>query len=552
LVTAIDTHDVTNQSPVFTGANLFTSDPALAGLVEGAPRSVLIQLAEHGRIWGSADILELGRLANHSPPILRTHDPQGRRIDMVEFHPAYHALMRRSIASGLHCSQWQTDGDEAPMRATVRAARLYMAAAADSGHLAGITSTNAAVAALGHTPVLAETWVPRIMSRRYDQTQQQPESKAGLTIAVAITEKQGGVDLQLNTTEARDSGDGTWALTGHKWFVAAAASDGMIVLAQTIDGLSAFLVPRIRPDRGGNAVRLVRLKDVLGNRSCAIAEVEFDQAIGWRLGQGGRGLDVLAGTMALMRMDDAVTSSGMMRHALAEAVHNARHRKAFSMALIDQPLMTRVLADLALDAVAAAALSFRVVQAHDRAADDRAEAAFAQMMTPVAKYWVTKVAPPVIAEAMECLGGNSYVEESRLTRMYRDAPANTMRSGTGNAMCLEVMQQLRLGSESLELVLNGIEDALGTTAKSSLNVLRAATAVALADEGAARILVEQLAMTAAAAALRQRYPSVVCDAFVETRLAKPWRTTYGMLDSRFDCKAFLNYLYPAQGTGPQV
>jgi putative acyl-CoA dehydrogenase len=254
--------------------------------------------------------------------------------------------------------------------------------------------------------------------------------------------------------------------------------------------------------------------------------------VAWLIGEPGEGLATLNDAVTLTRLDSAVSSAGLMRLALAEAAHHARHRRAFGQLLVDHALMSRVLADMALDAVAAAALAFRLAESYDRAGDDPTEAAFARLMTPAVKYWVTKIAPTVIAEAMECLGGNGYVEESRLPRLYREAPVNSIWEGTGNVLCLDVMRTLRKSSEPLEAVLGTIEDALGNTAKSTLNVLRAATAVALADEGAARILTEQLAITVAAAALRRRFPSVIADAFLETRLGKPWRTTYGMLDSR--------------------
>ena len=476
--------------------------------------------------------------------MLRNFDPSGVRIDSLEFHPAYHALMRRSVASGLQCSIWDASGDEASVRSVARAARLYMSAEVEAGHLGAMTMTNAAVAALAHAPALADTWLPRIRTRRYDSSQRPLTAKAGALVGMALTEKQGGSDVSSNTTAAVESGDGFWRITGHKWFLSAPASDAFLVLAQTVDGLTCFLVPRYMPNGSLNGMTLMRLKDKLGNRSNATAEVEFDHAAGWLVGESGRGFGAVVDMLTLTRLDSAVASAGMMRLALAEAVHHCRYRKASGQVLVDQPLMTRVLADMALDAVAAAALAFRLAESYDRAADDPAEAAFARLMTPAVKYWVTKVSSPMIGEAMECLGGNGYVEESRLPRLYREAPASSIWEGSGNIMALEVMRVLRKSSEPLEVVLANIEDALGSTAKSTLNVLRAATAVALADEGSARILTEQLAMTVAAAALRRRFPSVVADAFLETRLGKPWRSTYGMLDSRFDAKAFVNYLCP--------
>ena len=288
----------------------------------------------------------------------------------------------------------------------------------------------------------------------------------------------------------------------------------------------------------------MRLKDKLGNRSNATAEAEFHGATGFLVGELGRGIPTIIDMVTLTRLDCAVASAGLMRIALAEAVHHTRHRRAFGELLIEQPLMTRVLADMALDALAATALSFRLAESYDRAANDPAEAAFARLMTPAVKYWVSKVAPALVAEAMECLGGNGYVEESRLPRIYREVPVNAIWEGAGNIMALDVMRVLRKSSEPLEAVLANIEDSLGGAAKSTLNVLRAAAAVALADEGSARILTEQLAMTVAAAALRRHFPSVIADAFFETRMSKPWRSTYGMLDSRFDARAFINFVFP--------
>ena len=426
MVSAADTHEVFNQPPPFAGLNLFSTDPALGALVEGLPQSVIDQLAEHGGQWGTPETFDLGRLANDQPPTLRNFDATGTRIDSLEFHPAYHALMRRSVASGLQCSIWDAAGDEASVRAVARAARLYMTAEVDAGHLASMTMTNAAVAALAHAPsarrhvAAAHPHAPlRFLAAlaRVD--------KAGALVGMGLTEKQGGSDVGSNTTAAVEGGDGFWRITGHKWFLSAPASDAFLVLAQTVDGLTCFLVPRFMPDGSLNGMTLMRLKDKLGNRSNATAEVEFDHAAGWLVGESGRGFGAIVDMLTLTRLDSSVASAGMMRLALAEAVHHCRYRKASGQALVDQPLMTRVLADMALDAVAAAALAFRLAESYDRAADDPAEAAFARLMTPAVKYWVTKVAPSMIGEAMECLGGNGYIEESRLPRLYREAPANS-------------------------------------------------------------------------------------------------------------------------------
>ena len=541
---AVDTQEVVNQSPPFSGVNLFNSDPALQALIEGVPQAVIDQLVAHGQMWGTPETFELGRIANAHPPVLKAYDPNGVRIDLVEVHPAYHALMRRSVAAGLHASIWDAADAEANVRSLARAARLFMTAEAEAGHLCPMTMTNASVAALAHAPDIAREWLPRIRTRQYDSSARPMSDKQGVTVGMGMTEKQGGSDLSESSTRAEDLRDGTWQITGHKWFLSAPMSDAFLVLARTREGLSCFLVPRFLPDGGRNGVHFMRLKDKLGNRSNATAEAEFHGAIGWLVGELGRGLPTVLDMVTLTRLDCAVASAGLMRIALAEAVHHARHREAFGEVLLSQPLMNRVLADMALDAVAAAALAFRLAESYDRANNDPAEAAFARLMTPATKYWVTKIAPAMIAEAMECLGGNGYVEESRLPRLYREAPVNAIWEGAGNVMCLDVMRVLRKSSEPLEAVLSNIEDTLGGTAKSTLNVLRAAAAVALADEGSARVLTEQLAMTVAAASLRRRFPSVIADAFLETRLGKPWRTTYGMLDSRFDTTAFINYICP--------
>ena len=535
-----------NQSTPFVGANLFYSDPALIALTDPAPQSVADELAQQGAFWGSPEAAELSRLANDNPPVLRSHDPNGTRIDQVEFHPAYHALMRRSVGAGLHSSVWDAEGAEGNVRTIARAARVYIAAGVEAGHLGQLSTTSAAIASLAHAPRLAETWLPLVRSRRYDQTQRPANEKQGLLVGLAMTEKQGGSDLRQLGTIAQRADGGTFRLTGQKWFVSGPMSDAFVTLGQTQEGISAFLLPRFLPDSSRNSIRLVRLKTKLGNRSQATAEFELDAATGYLLGDPGHGLTAIAELVTLARLDAALISASLMRMAVAEAVHHARQRQAFGGPLVGQPMMIRVLADMALDAVAAAALVFRLAEAFDRANDDPAEAAFARLMTPVTKYWVCKAASPLIAEAMECIGGNATVEESRLPRIYREAPGLAIDVGPGNVVCLDALRVLRKSSDSLEAVLAVSANALGSSGKTTINVLRAATAVALADEGSTRKLVEQLAMTVAAASLRRSFPAVIADAFLETRLGKEWRTTYGMLDARFDAKSFIDFLCPVQ------
>ncbi len=539
------THEVTNQPPPLTGTNAWRGDPLLVQLAEDFSEAVRKELDQHGRFVMSQEAQELARLANTETPKLRTHDRQGRRIDIVEYHPAYHALMRRSIAGGLHSSVWENGEQEAGRRHQVRAARFYLTAELESGHLCPVTMTSASLAALMANPKLFREWAPRITSRKYDQSQKPPVQKTGLTLGMGMTEKQGGTDVRANTTRAERAGSGFYRITGHKWFMSAPMSDAFLVLAQAGEGLSCFLVPRILSDGGGNGFRFQRLKDKLGNRSNASSEVEFDGAIGEPVGDLGQGVKTIMDMVTLTRLDCAVASAAIMRAGLAEAVHHARHRQAFGSSLIDKPLMQRVLADMALDVAGATALAFRLARSFDEAARDRGEAAFARVMTPVVKYWVCKVAPPLLYEAMECLGGNGYVEDGPLARYYREAPVNAIWEGSGNVMALDVLRVLARAPSLFEDVLAGISRDLGAGGNGTTGVLRAAMQVAASDEGSARVLTEQLALSAAAAELRRIGAGRIADAFVETRLAGQWRTTYGMLAPRHDPMLVLDTLYPS-------
>ncbi|ESW64989.1 acyl-CoA dehydrogenase [Mesorhizobium sp. LSHC422A00] len=538
------TDDVTNQPPPLTGGNAWRGDPLLIQLAERFSDPVRKDLDGLGRFVLTQEAQELARLANVETPKLRTHDRQGRRIDLVEFHPAYHALMRRSVAGGLHSSIWENGDSEIGRRHQVRAARFYLTAELETGHLCPITMTSASLAALMASPKLFREWAPRVTTRKYDQSQKPPVDKTGLTLGMGMTEKQGGTDVRANTTRAERAGSGFYRVTGHKWFMSAPMSDAFLVLGQAPEGLSCFLVPRILGDGSGNGFRFQRLKDKLGNRSNASSEVEFVNAIGEMVGEPGAGIKTIMDMVTLTRLDCAVASSAIMRAGLAEAVHHARHRQVAGSTLIEQPLMQRVLADMALDVAAATALSFRLARSFDEAAGDRGEAAFARAMTPVVKYWVCKIAPPLLYEAMECLGGNGYVEEAPLARYYREAPVNAIWEGSGNVMALDVLRVLGRAPGLFEEVLAGIDRDLGAGGRGTIGVLKAAMQVAGTDEGSARLLTEQLALSAAAAELRRLGAGRIADAFVETRLAGQWRNTYGMLDSRHDARMIVDTLYP--------
>ena len=540
-------HDVTNQPPPLTGSNAWRGDPLLIQLSQGFSEPARKDIELIGRFVLTPEAQDLARLANAETPKLKSHDRQGKRLDLVEFHPAYHALMRRSIANGLHCSIWENSEAETGKRHQVRAAKFYLTSELECGHLCPITMTSASLAALMAAPKLFREWAPRVTTRKYDQTSKAPVEKTGLTLGMGMTEKQGGTDVRANTTKAEKAGSGFYRLTGHKWFMSAPMSDAFLMLAQAGEGLTCFLVPRMLGDGTPNGLNFQRLKDKLGNRSNASSEVEFNGALGEMVGEPGAGVKTIMDMVTLTRLDCALASSGLMRAGLAEAVHHARHRMVFGQRLIEQPLMQRVLADMALDVAAATALSFRLARAFDEAADDRGEASFARAMTPVVKYWVCKIAPPLLYEAMECLGGNGYVEEAPLARYYREAPVNAIWEGSGNVMALDVLRVLKRGPGLFDEVLAGIERDLGASGKGASDVLRAAMQVASTDEGSARILTEQLALSAAAAELTRLGAGRIADAFIETRLAGQWRGTYGMIDGRHDARSIIDTLYPDMG-----
>ncbi|MBX8825052.1 acyl-CoA dehydrogenase family protein [Ochrobactrum sp. SFR4] len=576
--TPLDVSEVTNQAPQRTNFapdtspysvtknlngqaapqyNAYLSDPLLLQCAARFPETLQKELEQTGRFVLSADAQEMARLANSEVPRLQTHDRQGNRIDQVEYHPAYHALMRRSVAHGLHSSIWENSPQQSPeagRRHQARATRFYLTAQLECGHLCPLTMTSASLAVLMTSPALYDEWSPRILTRKYDSSNKPPVKKAGLTLGMGMTEKQGGTDVRANTTRADHAGNGVYRLNGHKWFMSAPMSDAFMVLAQANgqaagdnkSGLSCFLVPRLLSDGSGNGFRFQRLKDKLGNRSNASSEVQFENALGQMVGEPGQGVKTIIDMVTLTRLDCAVASAGLMRAGLSEAVHHARHRHVGGVPLISQPLMQRVLADMSLDVAAATALSLRLARAFDMAANDRMEAAFARVMTPVVKYWVAKIAPALLYEAMECLGGNGYVEENPLARLYREAPVNAIWEGSGNVMALDIVRVLHRAPRLFDDVLEWIGTQLGRRGQGTVAVLRAAMQVTMTDEGAARMLTEQMALAASAACLKELGADDIGDAFIETRLGGQWRTTYGMIDARHDALGIINALYPQE------
>jgi putative acyl-CoA dehydrogenase len=529
--TSFATHEVLNQSPPFVDVDLFALDIALAEAVAAnGGGAAAEELSEFGRHWGSAAMAERGRLANENTPKLRIFDSRGNRRDEVEFHPAYHELMAHSAHAGLHNSTWTGDGRPAGASAeVVRAAKFYMASGVETGHLCPITMTRASVAALAVQPDLLKKTMPVIGTRAYDPTFAPWPSKRGMTLGMGMTEKQGGTDVRSNTTRAERDGD-AYRITGHKWFMSAPMCDAFLVLAQAEQGLSCFFMPRFRPDGSVNAIQFQRLKDKLGNRSNASSEVEFLGAYGELIGEEGKGIRTIIQMVQLTRQDCAIASVGLMRSGLAHALHHTRHRGVFQKHLSDQPLMRAVLSDMALHVEASIALVMRLCRAFDRAAADPNEAAYMRLLTPAIKYWTCKSAPGFLYEAMECLGGNGYVEEGILARHYRESPVNAIWEGSGNVMCLDVLRALSREAEAAVGILK-------TLAQETAGLPGAAEAAALIGkafqrpdaEGKARLAVERLALLAAAAALNAVSPRHA-ELFAHTRLAGNHGGMYGAVD----------------------
>ena len=549
MATRLDEYTSANQSPPYVGVDLYASDRPLADAVAanggGAEAPAL---SDYGRRWGAAEMFDLGREANENPPKLKIFDAKGFRRDVVEFHPAYHQLMADSIAAGLAASTWRDDAAPAPAPAQVtRAARFYMAAQVETGHLCPITMTRAAVAALATEPALAAKVMPKIMSREYDPHFRPWWEKRGMTLGMGMTGRQGGTDVRTNTTRAAPAGDG-YAITGQKWFMSAPMCDAFLVLAQAPGGLSCFLMPRFRLDGSVNGLHFQRLKDKLGNRSNASSEVEFVDAFAWRVGEEGRGVRTIIQMVQLTRLDCAIASAGIMRMALAQALHHARYRTAFQKHLADQPMMRAVLADLALEAEGATALVMRLCRAFDLAGSDEREAARARLLTAAVKYAVCKTAPGLIYEAMECLGGNGYVEESLLPRLYREAPVNAIWEGSGNVMCLDVIRALGHDGEAARAVLGALADEAADLPGARETARAVETALAAPEaEANARAAVGRLAQLAAAAALRQSAPPEVAELFARTRLEARHGAMFGASDigAQEGCRLLERALPPA-------
>src|SRR4051795_7500994 len=523
--------DVFNQSPPFEDINLFALDlPLREAVAANGGASANKELSDFGQHWGSAAMASRGRTANENTPKLRIFDSRGNRRDEVEFHPAYHELMARSAHAGIHNSTWTSQGKPAGGAAEVeRAAKFYMASQVETGHLCPITMTRASVAALASQPdVLAKT-MPVIATRSYDPSFAPWWTKRGMTLGMGMTEKQGGTDVRSNITRAERDGE-AYRVTGHKWFMSAPMCDAFLVLAQAEEGLSCFFMPRFRPDGSLNGIHFQRLKDKLGNRSNASSEVEFVHAYAVRVGDEGKGIRTIIQMVQLTRQDCAIASAGLMRSGLAHALHHARHRSVFQKHLADQPLMQAVLSDMALHVEASIALVTRLCRSFDAAPNDPGEAAYMRLLTPAIKYWVCKSAPGFLYEAMECLGGNGYVEEGILARHYRESPVNAIWEGSGNVMCLDVLRALSREPDAAMDVLRGlVEGTRGLPGASEATAFIGNAFRRPDSERVARLAVEKLALLAAAAALNKVSPRNA-ELFAATRLAGTHAGMYGATD----------------------
>ena len=537
------THEVINVSSELAGYNMYTQDAALREAVqrEGAAWAQA-DLTRFGQLTGSADYLELGALANRYPPELDTHDRFGHRVDLVRFHPAYHTLMKTAIEEGIHASPWT---DPQPGAHVARAAKFYLQAQVEAGHGCPITMTFAAVPSLLTTPALAQQWVPKITASVYDPRNVPDAAKQGLTIGMAMTEKQGGSDVRANTTRAFPvgaSGPGeAYELVGHKFFVSAPMCDAFLVLAQAPGGLSCFLLPRWRPDGSKNPLQVLRLKRKMGNVSNASSETELRGALAWMVGEEGRGVRTIIEMVSMTRFDCMIGSSAGQRAAVSQALHHCSLRSAFGTVLNQQPLMQNVLADLVLESEGSLALTMRMARAMDQRATDPHEDQMARLLTAVGKYWICKRTPQHAYEAMECIGGSGVMEDSPFPRLFRESPVNAIWEGSGNVQCLDVLRAMQKTPDVVQAFFQEVARARGGHAQLDRYVadLQRAFTDLSELEYRARDLVGRMALAVQAALLVQHAPSVVSDAFCASRLSGGSHHHYGTLPRGVDCAALM-------------
>ncbi|MEO0399615.1 MAG: acyl-CoA dehydrogenase family protein [Pseudomonadota bacterium] len=539
----LTTHTVTNQPPPFVDLNLFESDAALIDAVEAAGGGFASpRLKEFGGRVGAADVNEWAIQANDNPPVLKNFDRYGRRLDEVDFHPAYHMLMDLGLSAGTSGAAWRMDDGGH----VLHAALLFLLGQADAGVCCPISMTYAAVPALQANADIAAEWAPRLTAYDYDARSLPASQKRAATVGMAMTEKQGGSDVRANTTHAERTSDG-WRLTGHKWFCSAPMSDAFLTLAQTDAGLTCFLVPRWTPDGERNALHLMRLKNKLGDRSNASSEIEYHGALAMAVGEEGRGVPTIIEMVQHTRLDCVIGSASGMRIALANALWHAEHRTAFQKKLIDQPAMQKTLADLALDSEAATALAFRLASAFDRAKNDAAAAAYTRLATPAAKYWVCKRQPGFVYEALECHGGAGFIEESPMPRYYRAAPLNAVWEGSGNVIALDILRAVEREPSSFAAIAEEIASTQGAhpAFDASADRLSQWLAPGALNPLSARAFAEDLGLLLSAAALAKTAPSAVFEGYCNARLTPEVRAFgYGASPALFDAPTLLSRAAP--------
>ncbi|MDL4774764.1 MULTISPECIES: acyl-CoA dehydrogenase family protein [Thermomonosporaceae] len=542
----MQTHEVFNQVPPLAGYDTADEAVLLDALDREGAGWAADEVHELGLLAGGEEAQEHGRLANENPPALRTHDRYGHRIDEVEFHPSWHELMRVAVTHGLHGAPWADAREGAHV---ARAAKFY-AWRVDAGHGCPISMTYAAVPALRQAPDLAAQYEPLLARPEYDYGLRAPLTKTALLAGMSMTEKQGGSDVRANTTEATPAPDGTYRLVGHKWFTSAPMCDLFLTLAQAPGGLTCFLVPRVRPDGTLNPLRLIRLKDKLGNRSNASSEIEYEHAVAWRVGDEGRGVRTIIEMVNMTRLDCLIGAASGMRQGVVTAAHHAAHRTAFGGRLADQPLMRNVLADLAIESEAATALMMRLAGATDRSVrGDAAETAFKRLGLAAGKYWVCKRWPAHTAEALECLGGNGYVEESGMPRLFRESPLNSIWEGSGNVAALDLLRAALREPQTLEAFFDEVDLSQGADPRLDAAVKEAKDSLvdAATIEFRARRVAERLALTLQASLLVRHGHPAVADAFCATRLGGDWGAAFGTLPPGLDLAPIIDRATPKVG-----
>ncbi|MFH5227903.1 acyl-CoA dehydrogenase family protein [Antrihabitans spumae] len=542
------THEVFNQVPQLIDFDAADYPPLLEAFAREGAQNAVEELHKVGRLAGSAEAIAWGDLAEAHPPVLQTHDRYGHRIDEVAYDPAYHRLMTTAVELGLHGAPW---ADPDPNAHLIRAGKMAVWGQTDAGHGCPISMTYAVVPALRHNSDLASQYEPLLTSRTYDPKLRAPLSKSGLIAGMSMTEKQGGSDVRAGTTQAVPQSDGSYLITGHKWFTSAPMSDVFLVLAQAPGGLSCFFLPRILPDGTRNAMYLQRLKDKLGNHSNASSEVEYDEAVAWLVGEEGRGVPTIVEMVNMTRLDCTIASATSMRVGTAQAAHHATHRSAFGANLVDQPLMRNVLADLAVEAEASTTVAMWLAALTDRAeSGDKDAAALRRISLAVSKYYVCKRGPIHAAEALECLGGNGYVEESRMPRLYREAPLMSVWEGSGNVAALDTLRAMAKQPESLQVFLDELDSTAGVDARLDAAVAGLKQSFSDFDtiQYRARRVVGEMALALQGSLLVRFGHPAVADAFCATRLGADWGSVFGTLPTGIDVASIIERATPKVGS----